>query len=66
MRLKRIWGGPDQRGDLKAYTNRLRGKLGDDGRRPRYIETRRGEGYRLTTRRPRAPAITDANVLTIC
>jgi DNA-binding response OmpR family regulator len=48
--LKRIWGVPDQRGDLKAYINRLRGKLGDNGRHPRYIETRRGEGYRLATR----------------
>jgi len=32
---------------LDVYVARLRGKLGDDAARPRYIRTERGVGYRL-------------------
>jgi DNA-binding response OmpR family regulator len=49
--LERVWGGG--RGgvnDLKTYINRLRRKLGDDIAHPRYIETRRNQGYRLARR----------------
>ena len=46
---ERIWGS-DWRAtanDLKALVHRLRGKLGDDPRNPRYIENQRGIGYRF-------------------
>lgn len=33
--------------DLKALVSRLRAKLGDDPRRPRFIQTHRGHGYRF-------------------
>jgi two-component system KDP operon response regulator KdpE len=33
--------------DLKALVSRLRAKLGDNPRRPRFIETHRGLGYRF-------------------
>jgi len=43
--------GPDSAGvferTLDVYVARLRGKLGDDAARPRYIRTERGVGYRL-------------------
>jgi DNA-binding response OmpR family regulator len=45
----RVWGRDDP-GDLDAlrvFIRRLRQKLGDDARAPRYIETVRGTGYRL-------------------
>ena len=45
----RVWGRDDP-GDLDAlrvFVRRLRGKIGDDARAPRYIETVRGVGYRL-------------------
>jgi DNA-binding response OmpR family regulator len=45
----RVWG-HDQPGDLdslRVFIRRLRDKLGDDARSPRYIETVRGVGYRL-------------------
>jgi DNA-binding response OmpR family regulator len=45
----RVWGRDDP-GDLDAlrvFIRRLRDKLGDDARSPRYIETVRGVGYRL-------------------
>lgn len=32
---------------LKVFINRLRRRLGDDATNPRYIETKRGVGYRL-------------------
>jgi DNA-binding response OmpR family regulator len=47
--VSRVWG-RDEPGDLEAlrvFIRRLRGKLGDDARSPRYIETVRGVGYRL-------------------
>jgi two-component system KDP operon response regulator KdpE len=47
--LARIWG-RDEPGDvdtLRVFVRRLRRKLGDDARAPRYIETVRGLGYRL-------------------
>ena len=45
----RVWGRDDP-GDLDAlrvFVRRLREKIGDDARAPRYIETVRGVGYRL-------------------
>jgi DNA-binding response OmpR family regulator len=45
----RVWGRDDP-GDLDAlrvFVRRLREKIGDDARTPRYIETVRGIGYRL-------------------
>ena len=45
----RVWGRDDP-GDLDAlrvFVRRLREKIGDDARAPRYIETVRGIGYRL-------------------
>ena len=45
----RVWGRDDP-GDLdslRVFIRRLRDKLGDDARSPRYIETVRGIGYRL-------------------
>ncbi len=47
--LRRVWG-KRHAGDLnllRAFVNRLRGKLGDDAARPAYIFTERGIGYRL-------------------
>jgi two-component system KDP operon response regulator KdpE len=44
-----VWGRDDP-GDLDAlrvFVRRLREKIGDDARTPRYIETVRGIGYRL-------------------
>ncbi len=32
---------------VDVYIRRLRAKLDDDARRPRYVETVRGVGYRL-------------------
>jgi DNA-binding response OmpR family regulator len=48
--LAHVWGGQGDHNDLKAYINRLRDKLGDSSRNPRYIETRRNRGYRLAAR----------------
>jgi DNA-binding response OmpR family regulator len=45
--VEQVWGGRGGPKDLKVYINRLRRKLGDDVARPRYIETRRNQGYRL-------------------
>jgi DNA-binding response OmpR family regulator len=45
----RVWG-RDEPGDedaLRVFVRRLRAKLRDDARSPRYIETVRGLGYRL-------------------
>jgi DNA-binding response OmpR family regulator len=51
--LERAWGAAyaNQHHYLKVFVNRLRRKLGDDAAFPRYIETRRGQGYRLGTMR---------------
>ena len=49
--LGRVWG-RDEPGDLdslRVFVRRLRAKLGDDARDPRYIETVRGIGYRMLT-----------------
>lgn len=49
--LRRVWGfsEPDRSnlGTLRSCIRRLRQKLGDDARSPRYIVNRWGEGYRL-------------------
>lgn len=47
--LERVWGREYVRDThyLKVFINRLRHKLRDDAAHPRYIETRRGAGYRL-------------------
>lgn len=52
--LERVWGTAYAHDAhyLKVFINRLRRKLGDDATCPRYIETKRGVGYRL------APLIT--------
>ncbi len=45
-----IWSDDTQAGDaLKKYVQRLRRKLGDDARDPKWIKTVHGLGYRLTT-----------------
>ena len=45
-----IWSDDTQTGDaLKKYIQRLRRKLGDDARNPKWIKTVHGLGYRLTT-----------------
>ena len=45
-----IWADDTQAGDaLKKYIQRLRRKLGDDARDPKWIKTVHGLGYRLTT-----------------
>ena len=49
---ERVWG-PDWQAtanDLKALVHRLRAKLGDTPREPRYIENQRGMGYRFIAR----------------
>jgi DNA-binding response OmpR family regulator len=49
---ERIWG-RDWRAtsnDLKALVHRLRVKISDDPRHPRYIENQRGVGYRFIAR----------------
>lgn len=49
--LERVWGTDEPRkenlGTLRSCIRRLRHKLGDDARGPRYIFNRWGEGYRL-------------------
>src|SRR3954453_17174430 len=47
--LERVWG-PNWFGDdhlVDVHVSKLRQKLGDDARAPRYIRTVRGVGYRL-------------------
>jgi two-component system, OmpR family, KDP operon response regulator KdpE len=49
---ERVWG-PDWQAtanDLKALVHRLRNKLGDNPREPRYIENQRGMGYRFVAK----------------
>jgi two-component system alkaline phosphatase synthesis response regulator PhoP len=51
--LDRVWG-MDYVGDehvVDVHLGNLRRKLGDDARRPSYIETVRGAGYRFRVRR---------------
>ena len=47
--LNRVWGPLYSTDDriVHTYVNRLRSKLGDDARKPRYILTERGLGYRM-------------------
>jgi len=46
--LERVWGGMAVGDDaLTSCIQELRGVLGDDARRPHYIETRHRRGYRL-------------------
>src|ERR1700730_8203386 len=46
--LDRVWGGMAVGDDaLTSCIQELRGALGDDARRPQYIETRHRRGYRL-------------------
>ncbi|MEX2246723.1 MAG: response regulator transcription factor [Dehalococcoidia bacterium] len=49
MILRAVWGGEyaEDRHLLRTYINQLRGKLGDDPARPRYIGTDAGVGYRF-------------------
>jgi len=49
MLLERVWGSnwEASQSDLKSLVSRLRAKLGEDPRHPRYIETQRGIGYRF-------------------
>jgi DNA-binding response OmpR family regulator len=50
-----IWAADgDAAATLKKYIQRLRGKLGDDARNPRWIRTVRGVGYRLSVSSPTA------------
>jgi DNA-binding response OmpR family regulator len=54
---ERVWGSEwhATANDLKALVHRLRGKLGDNPRQPRYIENQRGLGYRFVARAEAAP-----------
>src|SRR5712672_4395356 len=46
--LDRVWGGMAVGDDaLTSCIQELRAALGDDARRPRYVETRHRRGYRL-------------------
>jgi two-component system KDP operon response regulator KdpE len=47
--LAQVWGREyrDEDDYLRAYVRRLRAKLGDDARQPRFIRTERGLGYRF-------------------
>jgi DNA-binding response OmpR family regulator len=47
--VRRVWGWlpTDGRNALRIFVNRLRRKLGDDHREPRYIASIRGTGYRF-------------------
>lgn len=58
---ERVWGTDWQAtaNDLKALVHRLRGKLGDNPRQPRYIENQRGMGYRFVARPEAAPLSND-------
>jgi DNA-binding response OmpR family regulator len=47
--IERVWG-PEYAGEdhyLKVFIRRLRQKLGDDARNPRYIQNEWGIGYRF-------------------
>ena len=47
---RRIWASDVQTRDTpKKYIQRLRRKLGDDARDPKWIKTVHGLGYRLTS-----------------
>ncbi len=49
MIQREIWAGATDVGStLKKYIQRLRQKLGDDARNPRWIQTVHGVGYRFT------------------
>jgi DNA-binding response OmpR family regulator len=47
--VRRVWGWlpSDGKNTLRIFVNRLRRKLGDDHRAPRYIASVRGTGYRF-------------------
>ena len=47
--LAQVWGREyrDEDDYLRVYVRRLRAKLGDDARQPRFIRTERGLGYRF-------------------
>ncbi|MBB4689632.1 response regulator transcription factor [Amycolatopsis jiangsuensis] len=47
--LAQVWGLGEPAGlnTLRIYVTRLRGKLGDDARRPRFVQSVRGHGYRF-------------------
>lgn len=47
--VRRVWGWfpSDGKNTLRIFVNRLRRKLGDDPREPRYIASIRGTGYRF-------------------
>jgi DNA-binding response OmpR family regulator len=47
--VRRVWGWipSDGRNTLRIFVNRVRRKLGDDPRQPRYISSVRGTGYRF-------------------
>lgn len=54
------WRGPSK--SLQVHISRLRRKLGEDGRRPRFIHNVHGHGYRFIgepVRLSSAPALTD-------
>jgi two-component system KDP operon response regulator KdpE len=58
---ERVWGTEwhATANDLKALVHRLRAKLGDNPREPRFIENQRGMGYRFVARRESAAVPSD-------
>ncbi|HET9221921.1 MAG TPA: winged helix-turn-helix domain-containing protein, partial [Roseiflexaceae bacterium] len=57
--LQRVWGDTygDERGYLRTYIGRLRGKIEDDPQRPRYLLTEARLGYRFVIPERERPQI---------
>jgi two-component system KDP operon response regulator KdpE len=53
--LEAVWGSgyAESHNSVKVYIRRLRSKIEDDPRQPRYVRTRRGAGYFLAEPLPR-------------
>ena len=49
--LHAVWGAEygDENEYVRVFVNRLRQKLGDDSKHPKYIETSSGVGHRFVT-----------------
>ena len=62
--LERVWGDgwAGDPGYLKVFVRRLRRKLGDDARQPRYIQTDWGIGYRFVAPAKGGPPSADSSL----